>query len=127
MIASGILISASTYLLAFTVKLSMKSSWLLNDTNSFQRSFDNVFENIIYITGLIYGTSDIFLVMYLANEIRLTSDRLSYCVFESNWIEQPQSKRKLVILLSEFLKKPQEMVIFKLYTMNLETFTMVSL
>lgn len=126
-IVSGIFICTSTYVLAFTVKLSFESYWHFNSLNSFQSTTANVIETLSYVACFIHGVSDIYLVMYLANEIRLASDKLSYRLFESNWIEQSRTCRKCVIILAEFLKQPQEMVIFKLYPMNLETFTLVSL
>lgn len=60
--------------------------------------------------------------MYLGNEIMLSSDRLTYCLFESNWIDQPQATKKLIILFVERLKKPHVIEI-GLYTLSLGTFT----
>ncbi len=65
------------------------------------------------------------MVMYLGNEIKLSSDELSHCVYESNWIEQTESCKKCIIILTERLKQPQELIIGKLYPLNLVTFTSV--
>lgn len=65
--------------------------------------------------------------MYLVNEIELSSDRLSYCWFESNWIEQTQSCKKNIIIMSEALRRPTQVIVGKLYPLNLKTFTSVSL
>ena len=73
---------------------------------------------------LLYGVFDIFLVMFLANDITLASDRLSYCLFESNWIEQTESCKKYVLIMGEVLKQPQQLMIL-IYPMNLETFVKV--
>lgn len=75
---------------------------------------------------MLYAFFDIFLVMYLANEIKISSDRLSYCLFESNWADQSGTYQKCVIMMCEILRKPQEMVIL-FYPMNLQTFSMVSI
>lgn len=63
--------------------------------------------------------------MYLANEITVASERLSYSLFESNWIEQTESCKKYVLIMGEVLKQPQQLVIL-IYPLNLETFMMVS-
>ncbi len=76
--------------------------------------------------ALAYSIFDIFMVMYLGNEIKLSSDELSYCVYESNWIEQTISCKKCVIILMERLKRPQELIVGKIYPLNLLTFTSVS-
>lgn len=64
--------------------------------------------------------------MYFGNEIELNSGGLSYCLFESNWMEQTKSCQKNIIILMEVLKKPQQLVIAKLYPLNLETFISVN-
>lgn len=67
------------------------------------------------------------MVTYLGNQIKLSSNRLSYCLFQSNWIEQSKPTRKCIITLTEVLKQPQVLVIWKLYPLDLQTFTSVSL
>ncbi|XP_037040974.1 odorant receptor 30a-like [Bradysia coprophila] len=99
---SGITICTSVYSLAFT-------------------SNQNIVQPVFYVVVLLYAIFDIFLVMYLANDITVTSDRLSYCLFESNWIEQTQSCKKHVLIMGEVLKQPQQLVVL-IYPMNLETF-----
>lgn len=63
--------------------------------------------------------------MYLANEIKIESDRLTYSLFESNWMDQSESTKKYVLILCEMIKRPQQLVVF-VYPMNLEKFTSVS-
>lgn len=65
--------------------------------------------------------------MYLGNEIKLSSDRLSYCLFESDWIGQTEVCKKHIVIMIEFLKQPQELIVGKLYPMDLKTFTSVGL
>lgn len=73
-----------------------------------------------------YGLFDIVMVTYLGNEIMMSRDRLSYCFFESNWCEQTLSCLKLIIIMTELLKKPKKLVVGMLFTLNLDTFTFVS-
>lgn len=64
--------------------------------------------------------------MYMGNDIQLSSDRLSYCLFESNWIDESESYKKYVLILGEALKQHHELIIGKIYPLNLKTFTKVS-
>lgn len=57
----------------------------------------------------------------------LSSNRLSYSLFESNWIDRPESTKKYLIIFGEYLKEPHELVIVKLFPLTLETFTRVCL
>lgn len=66
------------------------------------------------------------MVMYFANEIKLESNRLSYCLFESNWIDELKLGG-FITIVSEVLKQPHELIICKIYPMDLEAFTAVSL
>jgi len=86
---------------------------------------ENIVQAELYIIILLYAVFDIFLVMYLANDITVASDRLSYCLFESNWMDESESCKKLVLIMGEVLKQPQQLVIL-IYPLNLETFTRVS-
>ena len=65
------------------------------------------------------------MIAYFGNEIQLYSGQLSYCIYESNWIEQSEADKKLMIIFCEILKQPHELVVAKLYPLNLDTFTTV--
>ena len=78
--------------------------------------------NIGYLGFSIF---DIFIITYLGNEIQFYSNRLSYCLFESNWTEQSASDKKLLIIMGERLKQPHEIMVGKLYPLTLTTFTKV--
>ncbi|XP_037050332.1 odorant receptor 94b-like [Bradysia coprophila] len=104
-ITSGPIICASVYNLAFA-------------------SSENVFLAEIYLSILFYGIFDIFLVMYLGNEIILTSEPLPYCLFQSNWMDQSESAKKYVIIMAELLKQPYTLSVV-IYQLNLETFTSI--
>nr|QGW45387.1 odorant receptor 14 [Bradysia odoriphaga] len=105
-ITSSICICGTTFVLAFM-------------------SHDNVFQYVFYTIEIIYCFADIFAVLYLANEIMLSSDRLSYALFESNWITQTQSCKKYIIIVVEYLKQPRQFIVGKLFALNLETFTLI--
>jgi len=90
-----------------------------------QRTHKDLFQTTVNCMLLIYNLFDIFMVMYLGNEIKLFSDRLSYCFFQSNWMDQSSLNKNCIIILAEVLKRPQEMVIAKLYPLDLKTFTSV--
>lgn len=66
------------------------------------------------------------MITHFGNEIKLSSDRLSYSLFESDWMEQSNSCQKCIVILAEIVKQPHELVIWKLYPLNLKTFTSVS-
>nr|QGW45434.1 odorant receptor 61 [Bradysia odoriphaga] len=86
------------------------------------RVHDNFFQDAFYIIEIIYCLGDIFAVLYLANEMMLSVDRLSYSLFESNWIVQTQSCKRNIIIMMEYLKQPRSFVVGKLFPMNIETF-----
>nr|QGW45417.1 odorant receptor 44 [Bradysia odoriphaga] len=100
---SGLCICASIYFLAFDVG-------------------DNLLERYIYGFLFFYFISHLFMITYFGNEIMLSSNRLSYCLFESDWYNQPQSTKKCIIIFGEYLKQPQTLVVGKLYPLTLETF-----
>lgn len=66
------------------------------------------------------------MIMFFGNEIKFSSHRLSYCLFESNWIEQSESNKKLILILTEVLQRSHNIIVGKLYPLNLETFTSVN-
>lgn len=81
----------------------------------------------ICIGLLFYSTIDIFIVMFLGNEIKISSTRLLYCLFESSWMEQTETCKRKMIILSEVLKRHKLIMVAKLYPLNLEVFNSVSL
>lgn len=79
----------------------------------------------IFIAILVFNVFDIFVLMYYGNEIELSSERLGYCVFESNWIEKRQASKKCILLFMVLIRQPHVFLIWKLYPLNLATFTRV--
>lgn len=72
-----------------------------------------------------YQFFDIFMVIYFGNEIKFWSGRLLYSLFESNWMDQSQLCKKCFIIFAEVLKRPQVLVVGKLYPLDLEIFSNV--
>lgn len=92
-----------------------------------QHTSANVIEVVIHVISLFYNLEDIFVIMYFGNEIKLQSSRLGYCLFESDWIDQPQSTIKNLIIFGELLQQPIELVTLYIYPLTLDTFTSVCL
>ncbi|XP_037037125.1 odorant receptor 94a-like [Bradysia coprophila] len=88
-------------------------------------SHDDLVQDLYFLAFLMYSIFDIFMVLYLGNEIKLASDELSTCLYESDWIEQTESYKKSIIILTERLKQPQQLVVGIIYPLNLETFTSI--
>nr|QGW45400.1 odorant receptor 27 [Bradysia odoriphaga] len=103
---SGVCICGSIYCLAFDVAV-------------------NFAERIVHVYSLFYSLAELFMITYLGNEIMLSSSRLTYSLFESEWIGQPHSTQKCIIIFGEYLKQSHEMLIGKLYPLTLETFTRI--
>ncbi|XP_037039814.1 odorant receptor 4-like [Bradysia coprophila] len=103
---SGLCICGSVYCLAFDVG-------------------DNLLERVLHIFVLIYFIAELFMITYFGNEIMLSSNRLSYSLFESEWYDQPQSTKTNILIFGEYLKQSQVLVIGKLYPLTLETFTRI--
>ncbi|XP_037052001.1 odorant receptor 94b-like [Bradysia coprophila] len=85
---------------------------------------ENSMEFIIYIVILTYNIFDVFMITYFGNELNLSSDRLSYCLFQSSWYEY-QFCSKSILILGERFKQPVELVILKLYPLTLELFVRI--
>ncbi|XP_037024575.1 odorant receptor 94b-like [Bradysia coprophila] len=103
---SGLSICFSVYCLAFDV-----------GAGQLERS-------VIFVL-LFYFISELFMITYFGNEIKLTSNHLSYCLYESDWYNQSQTTKIYIIIFAEYLKQPQEVLIGKLYPLTLETFTRI--
>lgn len=92
---------------------------------TFQSSHEDLAHSAILIFALLYGFFDIFMVLYLTNEITIESGKLIYRIFESDWMDQSQATKNCVVIFCEVLKQPQELAIL-IYPLSLETFTRVS-
>ncbi|XP_037039749.1 putative odorant receptor 71a [Bradysia coprophila] len=102
----GLCICGSIYCLAFDIS-------------------DNFVERIVHVYTFFYNTAELFMITYFGNEIMLSSGRLTYCLFESEWIGQPRSTTKCIIIFGEYLRQSDVMLIGKLYPLTLETFTRI--
>nr|QGW45408.1 odorant receptor 35 [Bradysia odoriphaga] len=86
---------------------------------------NNPLERMVHLYALFYHISELFMITYFGNEIMLSSSRLSYKLFESNWADQPESTKKVIIIFGEYLKQPHEVFIGKLFPLTLETFVRI--
>nr|QGW45385.1 odorant receptor 12 [Bradysia odoriphaga] len=84
---------------------------------------NNLVESLIHAYILVYNISEIFMITYFGNEIMLSSDSLTYSLFESDWVDQPQSTKRSVMVFAEYLKQSHQLMVAKLYPLNLATFT----
>ncbi|XP_037032908.1 odorant receptor 94b-like [Bradysia coprophila] len=91
---------------------------------AFHRS-TNVSAQLVLLAILLYSVFDVFMLTYFGNEIKMSSDRFTYCLFKSNWIEMPQSTKKSVLIFGEILIRPYEILVFKIFPLSLETFTRI--
>ncbi|KAJ6629742.1 Odorant receptor 22a [Pseudolycoriella hygida] len=87
-------------------------------------SDQNLFRTVQLMVTLFYATFDIYFVMFFASEISSSSGRVSFCLYESNWIGQTESYKKLLLIFCEVLKQPEELKVL-IYPMNLETFSSI--
>nr|QGW45389.1 odorant receptor 16 [Bradysia odoriphaga] len=104
--ASGLCICGSVYCLAFDVG-------------------NNLLERLLFLFLIFYFIAELFMITYFGNEIMLSSNRLSYSLFQSDWYNQSQPIKKSIIIFDEYLQQPQMLVSGKLYPLNLETFTRI--
>lgn len=81
---------------------------------------------MINVYLFIYNIFDIFMVMHFGNEIKTSHDNLSNCLYNSDWLDQPIQLKKLIIIFMIILTKEEELMIAKLFPLNLATFTSVS-
>ncbi|XP_037029025.1 odorant receptor 94b-like isoform X2 [Bradysia coprophila] len=111
----------------FVVQLATGSLCICVSTYSIAFfSGENFFVLLVYLTGLLYSIVEIFMIMFFGNEITLASDRLSYRLYESCWIDRRQSIKKNVLLFGEFLMKPHQLIDqLQLYPLTLDTFTRI--
>lgn len=85
----------------------------------------NTAERLCHVFSMSYNISEIFMITFFGNEIMVSSDRLSYCLFESDFVDRSVQLKKRIIIFAEYLKQPHQLMIAKLYPLTLETFTRV--
>lgn len=86
---------------------------------------ENPFQYGVYVITLTYSIFDIYMVTYFGNEIKFASSQLSNCLYACNWIDQSKTFKRCLLIVNEVLKKPQLLVIGKLYPLDLEIFSNV--
>lgn len=93
--------------------------------NPLQSTDRNPVQYVIFVIAVLHNVFDIFMIMYFGNEIKVSSSLLSYYLFESTWMGQSNSNKKSLLILMEVLRKPQKLLIGKVFALDLETFTSV--
>lgn len=76
----------------------------------------------------------IFLICMFGQEVMSEYDQLSHQLYSSNWLaiiaaskrNEPKSCHKILIMFMEMLKHDQQIMIGKVFPLNLRTFTSVS-
>lgn len=66
------------------------------------------------------------MIMFYGNEIKLADDRLSYRLYESDWIDRSMAMKRNVLIFGELLMQPRELIVLGLYPLSLETFKKVN-
>lgn len=99
--------------------------FLINVFHYSQDVSNNVVEFTIHVFTLVYNISEIFMITHFGNEIMMSSDRLSYKLYESDWYVHTKQVKMCVIIFGECLKQPQVLMTGKIYPLTLETFTNV--
>lgn len=122
-VTSGVCICGAIYCLAFVNQFIFYIS--SHSLHNLQNAGDNLIALIFNFLAFLYNISEIFVITYFGNDIKLSSNRLSYCLFQSDWTGQPQSTQKNIVIFGEYLKHPHEIKIGKLYPLTLETFRRV--
>lgn len=79
----------------------------------------------MYVSLMGIYNYEISLLMYYGNEITLASEQLMGSVYHSNWMDLSIKYRKIALIFMERLKRPQEMLIGKLFPLNIKSLTSV--
>ncbi|KAJ3663643.1 hypothetical protein Zmor_007884 [Zophobas morio] len=74
---------------------------------------------ILYWSAIVV---QIFLYCFFGNEVQVTSDKLSYAAFESNWMELSVATKKMLIFFTMNLQKPVQLSALDLFYLTLDTF-----
>ncbi len=79
----------------------------------------------MYVSLMGIYNYEISLLMFYGNEVTLASEELLGSVYHSNWPDLSIKYRKLLLIFMERLKRPQEMLIGKMFPLNLKSLTSV--
>lgn len=63
-----------------------------------------------------------FLPCYFGQHVQDTYSELNASLYDSNWINQSESFKKLIRIIMENLKKPEKISAFGVFTVDLENF-----
>ncbi|XP_044270428.1 odorant receptor Or1-like [Tribolium madens] len=75
-----------------------------------------------YLTYGIAITMQVFMYSWFGNEVKMKSSKVSYALFECEWIDFSQNVKKDLLFFIMRLQKPVELSAFNLFYLTLETF-----
>lgn len=70
-------------------------------------------------------TLEIFLPCYFGNELSIASSKLSTALFHSNWISGDEKLKNIVKIFMENTKKETKLSAFRVFEVNLATFSRI--
>lgn len=82
---------------------------------------------VFLFTMFVVQMGQIYIPCYYGNEIMLQSNALINHIYFSNWTEMTQRSKRSIIIFMERLKRETQIIVGKLFPLNLETFTTVRL
>ena len=94
--------------------------------NLLQNTGDNLIAIFVNASLIFYNVFSIYGIMFFGNEVLLESGKLSYCIYQSNWISRAQSIKKFIMAFTELVRNPIKVSVLKLYPLTLVTFGQVS-
>lgn len=78
------------------------------------------------ISFLMTQNFQLFLPCYFGNELSLSSNALSFYSYSSNWMFMTNKSKTTFVHLLEQLKSGSQIVVGKLFTLDLETYVTVN-
>lgn len=88
---------------------------------------DDQFQVIVHVALIGYYIFDIFLTMYFGDLLIHKSDDLRVSLYQSNWVQQSLTFRRIAMILFERLQVPTVIRVGKLFPLSLQTFSSVNL
>lgn len=111
-----------TYILQIIIFIfTKKNSLLLTQTSPKEAAVEYTYY-VCFIGSIV---TQIFMLCYFGNEIIIKSNSLSMCIYNSNWTNFNLHYRKIMLVFMERLKKHSQVLVGKLFPLNLDTFTSV--
>lgn len=117
-----LIMCVNIYMLSF---VSFSGNLLFQRSNfgPFQASVSDDLSWILFLISLDISMALHFLFpCYFGQLVQDTYDDLNASLYDSNWINQSESFKKLIRIMMENLKKPEKVSAFGVFTVDLENF-----